>query len=169
MNRPIVSNGMLTSCRINRVTSGRSNSVISKNPSHHLCRPFLKSDLQNHTNFRKVTTPLSIAMVKELKHVRLGHVGIVDHSVWFTNTRCKKTWGGGVEREGERETEREREMSRRRRRKKKLERAKTITNWRKKRYEKCHMANTVPYVTNLHLRLRPMNYRLTAQQEPYTK
>ena len=33
----------------------------------------------------------------------------------------------------------------------------------------CIMANTMPYVTNLHLRLRPISYRLTAQQEPYKK
>ena len=67
-------------------------------------KPFLKLNLLNpsihtyktkytYTNIRhklsKWVSPFNIALVKKKKHIRLGHTGTGDHSIWFIDTKEK--------------------------------------------------------------------------------
>ena len=67
-------------------------------------KPFLKLNLLNpsiHTYKTKYTytdighklskqvSPFNIALVKKKKHIRLGHTGTGDHSIWFIDTKEK--------------------------------------------------------------------------------
>ena len=101
----VVSNWIWMFCQPHRVTSGQSNSNISKctfqNSSHKNTLSAVNPQDQSlhkqkneayihkyQTQIFKELIPSVLPLLKE--HIRPGHAGIVDHSVYFIHTRLKK-------------------------------------------------------------------------------
>ena len=81
-------NHILTSCQTHRVTSRQSNSVISKRTFQTLYQvnPYTKPMLIQTQNMHTQTSNTNIQTVPSVlpllnEHIRLGHAGIVDHSL----------------------------------------------------------------------------------------
>ena len=78
--------------------------TLKNNTSSHIANPFsswiyqispstnMKQSIHpqtSDTNFWSELVPSTLPLIKKKKHVRLGHTGIVDHSIWFIDTKEK--------------------------------------------------------------------------------